>query len=243
MGGVALALLIRALVVETFYVPSESMLPTLLIGDHVFVNKFVYGARIPGLDLQLPALREPRRGEILVFDLGRNGARIQPLDRCPGCPSESFIKRLVALPGDRVEVRGSEVLVNGERLAQQRTGESARDDKGVEHALLHEQLEACDHAVLDRPGFEPPSMAERSIPEGHYFFLGDNRDSSNDSRFWGVVPRRDIRGPAFRIYWSWNNQESWLSMLNPWTWFRLIASETRWSRAGDSLDCRLEVEE
>jgi signal peptidase I len=214
------------------------MLPTLLIGDHVFVNKFVYGAHIPLLDVQLPALREPRRGEIVVFDLGRSGGRIQPLDRCPGCPSESFIKRLVALPGDRVEVRGGEVLVNGQHVARERTGESFLDDKGTVHALLRERLDGCDHAVLDRPDFDPPSMAERTVPAGSYFFLGDNRDASNDSRFWGVVPRRDIRGPAFLIYWSWNNRESWLAMLNPLTWLRLLASETRWSRTGDSLDCR-----
>ena len=243
VGGVALALLIRAVLFETFYVPSESMLPTLLIGDHVFVNKFVYGARIPIIDLRLPALREPHRGEIIVFDLGRSGGRIRPLDQCSGCSSESFIKRLVGLPGDTVEVRGSVVLVNGQRLEWQRIGETVRDDKGVEHALLHERLDGCEHAILDRPGFEPPSMPARSIPEDHFFMLGDNRDSSNDSRFWGVVPRRDIRGPAFRIYWSWNNQESWLAMLNPVTWFRLLAGETRWGRTGSSLDCRLAVEE
>jgi len=242
VGGVALALLIRAVLMETFYVPSESMLPTLLIGDHVFVNKFVYGARVPLTDWQLPALREPRRGEIIVFDLGRKGGRIRPLDECAGCSSESFIKRLVAVPGDRVEVRGSEVLVNGQHLEVQGTGESVRDDKGALHALILERLDGCEHGVLDRPGFEPPSMPERTIPEDHFFFLGDNRDSSNDSRFWGVVPRRDIRGPAFLIYWSWNNQESWLAMLNPLTWFRLLTGETRWSRTGDSLDCRVAAE-
>ena len=130
VGGVALARLIRARIVETFYVPSESMLPSLLIGDHVFVSKFSYGSRIPFTDIRLPALRDPERGEVVVFDLGKRDSEICPLDRCPDYPLESFVKRVVGLPGDTVEVRRGTVLLNDQPLGVEWGTESFEDNHG-----------------------------------------------------------------------------------------------------------------
>jgi signal peptidase I len=243
VGGVALALLIRALVLETFYVPSESMLSTLVVGDHVFVNKFVFGARIPFTDIRLPKLRDPQRGDVIVFDLGRKpgSEEICPLDQCPKAPSDAFIKRLIGLPGDRVEINRMGVFVNGARLEQTRTAETVVSDHGVRLDVLEEALPSeqgiCRHIALDDPAM--PGLREGSwvVPPGRYFMMGDNRDQSNDSRFWGFVPFEDVRGPAFWIYWSWNNREDWSFLVKPWVWFRLLTQETRWSRFGDSLSC------
>ncbi len=241
MGGVALALVIRALVLETFYVPSESMLSTLLVGDHVFVNKFVYGAKLPGTEIRLPALREPRRGDVIVFDLGRKGGDICPLDRCPDYPSDAFIKRLVGLPGDTLEVNARGVWLNDQKLELEDTGQLFTNEHGYELRAFSETLPSergsCRHVALDHPLSPGQQLARVVVPEGHFFAMGDNRDESNDSRGWGFVPMQNVRGPAFLIYWSWNNRESWASMLNPWTWIKLLAGETRWSRFGDSLSC------
>lgn len=234
--AVLLALLIRAVVIESYYVPSESMLPTLLVGDHVFVNKFAYGARVPFTDWQLPALREPERGDVVVFQLGqRASGQICPLDRCPDYPAVGFVKRIVGLPGDAVEVQDGEVYLNGERVALRATGEVFRDDRGDALRVELERLGDGEHAVLDHPASPGLPQVRTRVPEGHYFVMGDNRDNSNDSRGWGTVPRRDLKGPVMRIYWSWNNRESWLAMLNPLTWLRLIANETRWHRIGDAV--------
>ncbi len=236
IGGVALALLIRAMIVETFYVPSESMLPSLLIGDHVFVSKFSYGSRIPFTDIRLPALRDPERGEVVVFDLGKRDSEICPLDRCPDYPLESFVKRVVGLPGDTVEVRRGTVLLNDQPLGVEWGTESFEDNHGRRLRMGREALPGAHHALLDHPAYPGLPQGRVRVPEDHYFMLGDNRDFSNDSRGWGMVPRGDIRGPAVRIYWSWNNQESWAAMANPLTWIRLLAGETRWGRFGDKVE-------
>jgi signal peptidase I len=236
--AVLIALLIRAMVIESYYVPSESMLPTLLIGDHVFVNKFVYGARIPFTDIHLPALRDPKRGEIVVFALGRRGAGdICPLDRCPDYHAEGFVKRIAGLPGDRVEYRDGVFYLNGERVASPPTGKSFRDESGREFPVEREKLGDCYHDVLDHPVLPGLSQPLMTVPEGHYFFLGDNRDNSNDSRGWGTVPRNDLKGPVIVNYWSWNNQRSWPAMLNPLTWIDLLMHEMRWNRIGMTHAC------
>jgi signal peptidase I len=214
------------------------MLPTLLIGDHVFVNKFVYGARIPFTDVHLPALRDPQRGEIVVFALGRRGAgEICPLDRCPDFRSEGFVKRIVGLPGDRVEYRGGRLLVNGEEVPVPATGETFRDESGSDLRIHREDLEGCFHDVLDHPARDGLSHQAFTVPADHYYFLGDNRDNSNDSRGWGTVPRTDLKGPVIINYWSWNNQRSWLAMLNPLTWFDLLVNHMRWDRIGMDHGC------
>jgi signal peptidase I len=236
--AVAIALAIRATVIESYYVPSESMLPTLLIGDHVFVNKFVYGARIPFTDIHLPALRDPQRGEIVVFALGREGSgRICPLDECPDYRAEGFVKRIAALPGDRVEYRRGVFYLNGEPVSSVATGAEFTDEGGRNLPVFRESLNGCHHDVLDHPSFPGLSHSPFTVPEGRYYFLGDNRDNSNDSRGWGTVPRTDLKGPVIVNYWSWNNQESWAAMLNPITWIRLLAGEMRWDRIGMTHGC------
>jgi signal peptidase I len=236
--AVAIALLIRAMVIESYYVPSESMLPTLLIGDHVFVNKFVYGAKIPFIDIRLPALRDPKRGEIAVFALGRRGpGQICPLDECPDYPAEGFVKRIVGLPGDRVEYREGVLYVNDQRIPWQDTGRTFDDEGGREYKVEDEALPGCNHEVLDHPRMPGLNHSAYTVPPGRYYFLGDNRDNSNDSRAWGTVRREELKGPVIVNYWSWNNQESWAAMLNPLTWVKLFVGEMRWGRIGMTYHC------
>jgi len=237
--AVLVALSIRAVVIESYYVPSESMLPTLLIGDHVFVNKFAYGARIPFTDRFLPSVRDPERGEIVVFALGRSAeGDICPVDECPGARVEGFVKRVVALPGDQVEYRHGVLVLNGEPASAVDTGELFTDEGGREYAVKREDLVGCIHEVLDLPAHPGLNHPPLTVPEGRYYLLGDNRDNSNDSRRWGTVRREELKGPVIVNYWSWNNQESWAAMLNPLTWIRLLWGEMRWGRIGMSYDCR-----
>ena len=237
--AVLVALSIRAVVIESYYVPSESMLPTLLIGDHVFVNKFAYGARIPFTQTFLPSVRDPERGEIVVFALGRSAdGAICPIDECPEARVEGFVKRVVALPGDRVEYRRGALIVNGEPVSSVETGALFSDEAAREYSVKREDLEGCIHEVLDLPGHPGLNHPPMVVPEGRYYLLGDNRDNSNDSRRWGTVRREELKGPVIFNYWSWNNQESWAAMLNPLTWIRLLWNEMRWGRIGMSYDCR-----
>ncbi len=240
--AVAVALGIRAIVIESYYVPSESMLPTLVIGDHVFVNKFIFGAKIPFTNIHLPALRDPKRGEIVVFALGRkNSQRICPLDECPDYPAEGFVKRIVGVPGDRVEHRRGIFYLNGEEVPAPATGATFTDVRGREFPVKREALGGdCYHDILDDPSQSGLPGKLLTVPEGRYFFLGDNRDNSNDSRGWGTVPRTDLKGPVIINYWSWNNQGTWAAMLNPFTWLRLLSGEMRWGRIGMSHACESE---
>jgi len=237
LWALGIALIVRSLVFETYYVPSESMLPALLIGDHMLVNKFAFGARIPFSDIQLPALREPKRGDVVTFVLGRGGRRrICPVDRCPDYPREGFVKRIVGLPGDTLEVVNNRVLLNGEPLRVEYTGEVFFDDAGEGLRVGSEFLGGSQHLVLDHPRRNGLNQVRITVPEGRYFMMGDNRDNSNDSRGWGTVRRVDIKGPVTMIYWSWNNRGSWWSMLNPVTWWKLLSSETRWGRFGTAVE-------
>ena len=173
-----LALFIRTFIVQAFKIPSGSMIPTLQIGDHILVNKLSYGLRIPFLEKYLVNFSKPERGDVIVF--------IFPEDR-----SKDFIKRVVGVGGDSVEIRGKKVYINGQQVDDphahfegedpQPTGFAARDDFGP-----------------------------KSVPEGHVFVMGDNRDKSYDSRFWGFVNLDEVRGKAFLIYWSWDGIDRWL---------------------------------
>jgi signal peptidase I len=176
--AVILALFIRTFVVQAFKIPSGSMLPTLQIGDHILVNKFVYGPRfeIPLTQLslgQLPGLRKPRPGDVVVF--------IWPKDR-----SKDFIKRVVAVEGETLEVRSRQLFVDGK----------ARDDP---HATWANQY-----------GGPGERYGPFTVPPDHVFVMGDNRDQSYDSRFWGPVPMSDIKGQALIIYWSWDGPDRWV---------------------------------
>lgn len=176
--AVVLALFIRAFVVQAFKIPSGSMLETLQIGDHILVNKFIYGTRVPFTDLSVLPVREPRRGDIIVFKY--------PLDE-----KRDFIKRLIGLPGDTVEVRNKVVYVNEEKL---------NDEAYVIHR---------DSNLM--PG-QRDNFGPVTVPEESYFVMGDNRDGSFDSRFWGYVKEEEILGKALIIYWSWD-QEHFRSRL------------------------------
>jgi signal peptidase I len=239
--AVLIALAIRAVIIESYYVPSGSMLKTMLIGDHVFVSKFAFGARVPFTGWTAPAVRDPERGEIAVFALGRgpNGA-ICPLDKCPDYSSEGFVKRIVGLPGDTVEYRNGQLILNDQPVAQRDLHQVFTDDNGVRYRVLEEDLAGCRHTVLDIPSTTGQSLERMTVPPDRYLMMGDNRDNSNDSRVWGTVHRKDLKGPVLINYWSWNNQRSWLAMLNPITWIQLLWSEMRWDRFGMTFACESE---
>lgn len=178
-----LALIIRTFVVQAFKIPSGSMEDTLLIGDHLLVNKFVYGMQVPLTDTRILPLRHPERGDIIVFEFPEDEDKSYFKRR-------DFIKRVIGTPGDTVEVRDKKVYVNGE-------------------------LYRIPQEVHKENGTLPPNYGPRDfagpvkVPLGQYFVMGDNRDRSYDSRFWGFVDESKIKGLAFIKYWSWDREENW----------------------------------
>ena len=236
--AVLIALLIRAVAIEPFRIPSGSMLPTLLIGDHLFVNKFLYGARIPFTDISLPAIRAPERGDIVVFMVARDGDAIIPADRRPDLPREDFVKRIVGLAGDRVEVRDKVLYVNGERVEAKSTGKIYRDEFGRRLEIEREFLLGCEHEILEDPNSPNGNPVDRMppyvVPPGRYFMMGDNRSHSRDSRAWGTVRRDEMKGPAFLLYWSWSVKGNFLQFFNPLNWW---TAEKRWGRIFQTVGC------
>lgn len=239
--AVAIALAIRAFVIEPFRIPSGSMLPTLLIGDHLFVNKFVYGIKVPFTDMRLPALREPRRGDVVVFTVAKDGqGGTYPADQRPDLPTEEFVKRIIGIPGDTLLVRDGVVFLNGERVPT-RTGGTFAGEHGEELRVEEVQLGEHQFRILDDPRapLNPRELTvavPRTVPEGRYFMMGDNRDHSKDSRSWGTVRLAELKGPAWRLYWSWNFNGTWGQLLNPLTWFDLLTEKMRWDRIGHPVD-------
>lgn len=173
-----LALFIRTFIVQAFKIPSGSMIPTLAIGDHILVNKLSYGLRIPFLEKYLVDFGAPARGDVIVF--------IYPEDR-----SKDFIKRVIGIAGDNVEVRSKKVFING---------------KAVEDP--HGHFEGYDPQLGGTVNGD--NYGPKTVPEGHVFVMGDNRDRSYDSRFWGYVSLSEVRGKAFLIYWSWDGIDRWV---------------------------------
>ncbi len=178
-----IALVIRTFVIQAFKIPSGSMIPTLLVGDHILVNKFLLGTPvdIPFTNITLfrmPGLRKPRRGDIIVF-------------KYPEDPKRDFIKRVVGLGGDVVMSKDKVVYVNGRRLVEPYT-------QHVDEEIKPGQFDRRDN-------FGPVV-----VPQGSVFVMGDNRDQSYDSRFWGFVDDAEIKGNAIIIYWSWDSEKTWV---------------------------------
>jgi len=208
---ILIVFLLRSFLVEPFKIPSGSMLPTLLIGDFILVNKYEYGIRLPIVNRKIIDIGEPRRGDVMVF-------------RFPADPGLDYIKRVVGLPGDIVEYRDKRLTINGEAVPMQRAGDYSYVASGLNYIqgeTWQEQLGEHRHIAMlqaemppvilhqvtgDFPYRENCSYNEQgfkcTVPSGHYFMLGDNRDASNDSRYWGFVPDRNIVGRAFMIWWN-----------------------------------------
>jgi len=183
-----LALIIRTFVVQAFKIPSGSMEDTLLIGDHLLVCKFIYGTEIPFMDKFILPIRDPQQGDVIVFEFPEDEGKSW-LER------RDFIKRVVGTPGDVVEVRNKKVYVNGKQYVL--TPEIHKEAEMI--------LPGSQTAPRDRRDFMPAVV----VPADSYFVMGDNRDRSYDSRFWGFVKRPKIKGRAFIKYWSWNSEKTW----------------------------------
>ena len=187
-------LVLRSFIVEPFRIPSNSMMPTLLTGDFILVNKFTYGIRLPVINKKIIDIGLPERGDVVVF-------------RYPNNPSIDYIKRVVGLPGDRVAYYQKKLRINGEIMAQNPIGPYTGVGAGVGMSgadLLKEQLGAANHSILTRPG-QPSVEGEFVVPQGEYFVMGDNRDNSNDSRYWGTVPEQNLVGKAFLVWMNWDS--------------------------------------
>jgi signal peptidase I len=236
--AVMIALGIRAFVIEPYRIPSESMLPTLLIGDHLFVNKFVYGIKVPFTDLRLPGLREPERGEVVVFTVAKGRSSTHPADRRPDLPREEYVKRIIGLPGDTVEFQYDKVFVNGEEVDTTPLKDTFVDEDGDTLLENEVQLDGRTFRILDNPKRPPavPASPTLVVEEDRYLVLGDNRDHSLDSRVWGTVRKGEIKGPAFVLYWSWDFNGRWRELANPLNWWDLLAERTRWHRIGKGID-------
>jgi signal peptidase I len=169
--AIILAFAIRSTVVQAYKIPSGSMIPTLLIGDHLLANKFIYGEKLPFMHKKILVFRNPERGDIVIFP-------------CPVEPDKNFIKRVVAVEGDVIEERNKDLFVNGKPVSE----------PYVQHTDMLMSAQ--------RDNFGP-----FVVPHNKVFVMGDNRDRSYDSRYWGYVDINDIKGEAFLIYWSWNSQK------------------------------------
>lgn len=173
--AIILALVIRTFVVQAFKIPSGSMIPSLLVGDHILVNKFIYGIKIPFTDIEVFSFEEPQMGDIIVFKYPKDEKR-------------DFIKRVIALPGERVEIRNKRVYIDGKLLKES-------------YAIFNQEDSFLESSISNRDNYEPVT-----VPPGHLFMMGDNRDNSMDSRFWGFLEEKKIKGKAFLIYFSWESE-------------------------------------
>ncbi|MFN2308765.1 MAG: signal peptidase I [Gammaproteobacteria bacterium] len=186
-------LILRSFVAEPFRIPSGSMMPTLLVGDFILVNKFAYGLRLPVLHSKVFDLGEPQRGDVVVF-------------RYPEDPSIDYIKRVVGVAGDRIAYHNKILYINGVEMPQTLVGSYIGVGSGVASSgaeLREEQLSGVAHQILVRPGANTLE-GEVEIPPGYYFMMGDNRDNSKDSRYFGPVPEGNLVGKAFMIWMNWD---------------------------------------
>jgi signal peptidase I len=189
--AILIAVVIRTLVIQAYKIPSRSMVPTLLIGDHLLVNKFIYGIKIPVIRTTLLPVSNPERGDIIVF--------IYPNDR-----SKDYIKRVIGVAGDKIEIKNKNIFINDKLY---KDGFGIYSDSVVYPAM-----------VQPRDNYGPVV-----VPGNSLFVMGDNRDESADSRFWGFVDLKDVEGKALLIYWSWNSEEG------------NLLKKVRWERIGNLL--------
>jgi signal peptidase I len=197
---VLIVLIVRSFLVEPFRIPSGSMMPTLLVGDFILVNKFAYGIRLPVLNAKVVEVGQPERGDVVVF-------------RYPQDPHVDYIKRVVGLPGDTIGYFQKTVYVNGQPIRQTPAGAYEVAGAGAVMngaSLRREQLGSVEHDILVRPR-QPNVEGEFTVPAGEYFVMGDNRDNSNDSRYWGTVPENNLVGKAFYIWMSWDSDAGGVS--------------------------------
>lgn len=209
--AVIFATFARTWIVQAFKIPSGSMEQNLLIGDHILVNKFVYGPTATGFERALLPVREVRRGDIVVF-------------KYPKDPSRDFIKRCMAQPGDTIASEDKRISINGREV----------DDSGY---VFHTDPEILSRRDYFQPNRVRDSFGPLVVPKGEYFCMGDNRDNSNDSRFWGTVPRDNVKGRAFMIYWSFESENEafeWQGLGGKLRQIGRVAlnffSKTRWER-------------
>ena len=205
---ILIVFLLRSFLVEPFKIPSSSMVPTLLVGDFILVNKFTYGIRLPVVNKKVVEIGSPHRGDVMVF-------------RYPEDPSLDYIKRVVGLPGDRLEYRNKRLTINGTQVPMRQIDDYLSKERMQFSRRYLETLNGVEHEILldeDAPAFVAPSRAfpyagncnynmgglACTVPPGHYFAMGDNRDNSSDSRVWGFVPDENIVGKAFFIWLNLN---------------------------------------
>jgi len=195
--AVILALIIRTFLFQAFKIPSGSMLDTLQIGDHLLVNKFIYGTQLPFSTEHYLAFREPLRGDVIVFEFpeDENKSYFQRRD---------FIKRVIGVPGDTIEIKAKQVYVNGKRFS------------------LPQEVHQ-DNQIIPAEASPRDFAGPFKVPKDSYFVMGDNRDYSYDSRFWGFVNKAKIKGLAFIKYWSWNSKAD-------------LLHKVRWNRIGRPID-------
>ncbi|HVC28937.1 MAG TPA: signal peptidase I [Gammaproteobacteria bacterium] len=207
-----IVLLLRTFVVEPFHVPSSSMVPTLLVGDFILVNKFDYGLRLPVIHTKVLKLGEPQRGDVAVFHYPEATA-VGFCEQNPACgvgglqevkrsAGTDYVKRIIGIPGDHIVYRGETLYINGVKVPDKALGLYSGSD--MMGAVLHqEKLDDMDHDLLIIPGAEH-NQGEWTVPAGKYFVMGDNRDNSFDSRYWGFVPEQNLVGRAFFIWMNWD---------------------------------------
>ncbi len=211
---------LRSFVVEPFRIPSGSMLPSLYVGDFILVSKFSYGIRLPLVNQKVLSIGTPQRGEVLVF-------------RYPHDEKTNFIKRVVGLPGDIVDYKNKRLRINGnvvdlKKADWQSANQSNQSDNQVRRFIEH--LGESPHGILLDASLGTRDMTRIVVPPDHYFVMGDNRDHSNDSRFWGFVPEENIVGRAFFIWFSWDGKK------NKYIWNDYIGGGPNWPRVGNSID-------
>lgn len=192
--------LLRSFLIEPFRIPSGSLEPTLLHGDFILVNKYDYGVRLPVIHKKMVANGEPKRGDIMIF-------------RWPPNVSYNFIKRVIGLPGDHISYINKELIINGEKIPQTfLKAVKTFNDNGelMEAEIRQENLLGVVHDIYIDPERMSTDFYDVIVPKGMYFVMGDNRDNSADSRYWGFVPDKNIVGKAVLVWMSWNNNKYWV---------------------------------